>query len=163
MATIFLDFDGVLHPNEAYRGANKRVTLRADGHILFEHADRLCELLAPYPTIRVVLSTSWVAVLRSFDGARNYLPPALQAKLVGATWHSSVDRFIWNELTRFEQIQRYVIRHRLTNWLAIDDDDTAWPANQRHRLVHTDEWAGLGDPSIQLVLQDRLSELMRAL
>ncbi|MHB8914866.1 MAG: HAD domain-containing protein [Thiobacillus sp.] len=171
MATLFLDFDGVLHPNEAYLRTGG-VVLLADGHALFEYADRLCEILAPYPTLRVVLSTSWVAALRSFKKAKGYLPPALQAQVVGATWHSgagrvagstwhsSADRYEWNLLTRFEQIQRYVARHRLPDWLALDDDDIGWPDDQRHRLVCTHEWHGLGDEFAQSDLRAKLAVLM---
>jgi len=32
----------------------------------------------------------------------------------------------------------------IKDWVAIDDNDTDWPDNKRHRLIHTNEWGGLG-------------------
>lgn len=45
---LFLDFDGVLHPDPCF-----------DSGRLFEHAPRLAEALALYPEVSIVLSTSW--------------------------------------------------------------------------------------------------------
>ena len=45
---LFLDFDGVLHPDPCFEEAR-----------LFENAPRLSAALAPYPEVAVVLSTSW--------------------------------------------------------------------------------------------------------
>lgn len=166
---LFLDFDGVLHPGDVYHTQGSGIVLRADGHNLFEHADLLVELLAPYPDVRIVLSTSWVAALRSYSRARDCLPQALQKRVFSATWHSSFghnsawgggfDRFSWNALTRYEQIRMYVRRHGLVNWLALDDDDAGWPDDQRHRLVCTDKWGGLGDVSAQDDLREKLAAL----
>lgn len=169
---LFLDFDGVLHPSEVYHTRGSGIILRADGHNLFEHADLLVELLSPYPDVQIVLSTSWVAALRSYDRAKKYLPQALQERVFSATWHSSYghhsagwgwgsefDRFSWNALTRHEQIRRYVRRHELVNWLEIDDDDAGWPDDQRHLLVCTNELGGLGDKSAQADLVAKLEGL----
>ena len=65
--TLFLDFDGVLHPDEVYR-VGGRIVLRVDGFSLFEWSSILDELLAPYPGTQIVLSTSWVRIL-GFDEA----------------------------------------------------------------------------------------------
>jgi hypothetical protein len=56
---LYLDFDGVLHPEEVYqrRGAPPYVKHPA-GHTLFEHAELLAEVLKPYVNVAVVLSTS---------------------------------------------------------------------------------------------------------
>jgi hypothetical protein len=159
MTILFLDYDGVLHPNEVYLYSGPRLELRADGHTLFEHGELLCTLLAPHPQVRIVLSTSWVSALRCFNDAKNYLPPALQARVIGSTWHSTQDRYRWDAMTRYEQIMGYVLRHRLPNWLALDDDNAGWPRNQRHRLVHTDEWGGLGDVPAQADLSAKLEIL----
>ncbi|MDP1870810.1 MAG: HAD domain-containing protein [Gallionella sp.] len=69
---LFLDFDGVLHPNEAFM-TKTGVVLRCDGHNLFEHAELLADLLEPYPTVKIMLSTSWVWTL-NFKKAKARLP-----------------------------------------------------------------------------------------
>ena len=157
---IFLDYDGVLHPDEAYH-SRRGVILRCDGHNLFEHAQLLTDLLNPYPDVKIVLSTSWVWVF-GFDEARARLPKQLQAKVKGATWHSQMeDRHMWMHYSRHSQIDSYVKRHFPTNWIALDNDDTDWPEGKRHHLVHTDDWSGIGDAAAQNELIAKIEEKLR--
>ncbi len=159
---VFLDFDGVLHPNEDFlkhplhHYQRRGIVLECDGHSLFEHVGVLEEILEPHPQAKIVLSTSWVVAL-GFNRAKGHLPTALQNRVIGATYHSAQgDRNWWWGLTRHEQIARYVRRHNLHQWIAIDDDECGWPENQYHRLVHTDEWAGLGQAAAQSDLAAKL-------
>lgn len=160
MTILFLDFDGVLHPHEVYMYHGRGIVLKAGPeHRLFEHAELLATLLEPFPEVHIVLSTSWCSTLRSFDVAKDYLPQALQQRVIGATWHSAKEHYRWFSLTRYEQIYEYVSRHQIDNWLAIDDDGVKWPDNQRHTLVHTDAWQGLGKSESQHELQSKLLRL----
>jgi hypothetical protein len=149
--TLFLDFDGVLHPEPVWRPRGRPIELdsthRAAGRELFDRAAALAAALAGVE-VRVVLSTSWVRVL-GYARASKRLPPALASRVVGATYHSrAADRWSWDHLTRWEQIRCYVGRHHLTHWLAIDDDDDGWPASERHRLVWTLPNRGAADDDI---------------
>ena len=131
---LFLDYDGVLHPDAAYH-TKKGVVLRCDGHSLFEHAQLLTDLLDPYPQVQIVLSTSWVWVL-GFSDAKARLPERLRAKVKGATWHSRMEeRHLWMHYTRYDQIDTYVKRHLLTDWIAIDDHDVELRLNLT-RVLH---------------------------
>lgn len=67
---LFLDFDGVLHPDAVYR-TRRGVELRAEGK-LFMWAPRLVEALAEHPDVSIVLSTSWVRNI-GFQRARKAL------------------------------------------------------------------------------------------
>ena len=163
---LFLDYDGVLHPDAAYL-VNGRPQLRAAGS-LFMCAPILVEALAPYPQVQIVLSTSWVRVLKSFSRTQAYLPAALQARVIGATWHSAmarhhegahrIDASWFSELTRYAQIARYVARSglRAEHWLAIDDDSEGWPVALRDHLVETDGALGLASASTRCDLTQRL-------
>lgn len=156
MTTLFLDYDGVLHNAEVYL-VGRRPELRAEG-ALFEHAERLVEALDGRPEHRLVLSTNWVARL-GYDRAKSYLPAALQRRVIGATYHrhAGLHKREWLMLTRYYQISTYVTRHGLRDWLALDDDDEAWPADLRGNLVHCDARAGLGDPEAYRRLREALS------
>ncbi len=156
--TLFLDFDGVLHPDEVYLVAGRPV-LRMDGFGLFEWAGILDDLLAPYPDVQIVLSTTWVRLL-GFDIARAYLPEPLQRRVVGATWHETDPRR-WKQQTRYDQIRQSVERHRHLHWLAIVDDDTGWPDEHRANLALTDSLLGLGVASAQANLREKLDVLHR--
>lgn len=158
LPTLFLDFDGVLHPDEVYR-VGERIVLRMDGFNLFEWSEVLSELIAPYSELQIVLSTSWVRQL-GFEVARAYLPESLQRRVVGATWHETVPRG-WDKLTRYQQIQLNVLRHRHLRWLAIDDDGIGWSDEHRSNIVVTDSLLGLGAASAQDELRDKLARLCR--
>lgn len=159
---LFLDFDGVLHPAEVWLGNDNRPYLAGAGE-LFMWVPRLVEVLAPYPELRIMLSTSWVPVL-GFQRANARLPKPLQTLVIGATWHSSFKRDSetlgwWNSSTRYEQILRYVLRGRVGDWLAIDDNAMGWADRDRHHLVLCDSDHGLSEPAVR----DRLASRLRTL
>lgn len=159
---LFLDFDGVLHPDAVYL-TSRGVELRAEGE-LFMWAPVLVEALAPHQDVQIVLSTSWARNL-GFHRARSVLPAALQARVIGATWHSAMGKgwpdFIpWDAQTRYEQIQSYLSRLSApANWLAIDDDDRGWPDVDRNRLIFTIPNLGLSAPNTTAELDKKLEAL----
>lgn len=166
---LFLDFDGVLHPDAVYRAAGRGIQLHAEGELMM-HAPVLESILDghdPHGEVRIILSTSWVRVLR-FSRTLKYLPPGLRKHIRGATWHSGmcredgIDPF--DRLTRHEQIAQYVNRHAVRQWLAIDDLHSGhehWPQDMRHRLVLTDGGMGLGCPHAQKDLRAKLKLLSK--
>jgi hypothetical protein len=156
---LFLDFDGVLHPDEVYitRGGPK---LRCDGE-LFMWATVLEDILHDFPNVKIVLSTSWVRQL-GFAKAKKRLPVFLQTKIVGSTWHSSMAKDLsntvwWDEATRHDQIARYVARSHVRDWVALDDDAQGWHPDHIDRLVVAQPMLGLSD----LVTQLKLKSLLR--
>ncbi len=152
---IFLDFDGVLRRGDVYRTPNGIVPLRA-GVDLFEFAHLFSEAIAPYPGLELVLSTSWVSAI-GLRRTRDFLPlPELRSRVTGATYHSKFrDREAWNEIPRGEQIRRYVERHHLVRWLALDDRDDGFEDARMH-LVHCDKNVGLGSIDTQRALMRAL-------
>lgn len=159
---LYLDFDGVLHHDDVWLDRHNRPYLRGAG-VLFEYADRLTRILAPYPELKIVLSTSWVRVKR-FSYSVDRLPAELRQRVVGATWHSRfklddelVDWWI-NTSTRYEQITRDVRRRHPLHWFALDDDAEGWPDSASAHLVRCDSSRGLGDSEVCRQLEDRLAE-----
>lgn len=59
---LYLDYDGVLSHEAVYWDIGRKMPyLRAPArYTLFQHAALLDKMLAPYPGIAIVLSTSWV-------------------------------------------------------------------------------------------------------
>ncbi|MCF5802354.1 hypothetical protein GIV20_26090 [Pseudomonas tremae] len=158
---LFLDFDGVLHPDAVYL-SRKGPTLRADGE-LFMWAPVLVDILEPFPTISLVLSTSWVRQL-GFKRAAAFLPLALSERVIGATWHSSMakdwpDESKWDGRTRYDQISRYASKAQLSHWLSLDDDPDGWGATALHRLVACDPDLGLSNLRTQQMLGDALLKM----
>lgn len=160
---IYLDFDGVLHPDSVYNQRNKGLQLRAPGE-LFMHAHVLEEALAYYPEARVTLSTSWVRML-GYEQTLMKMPAKLKLRVIGATWHKEMiidgqDPF--NSITRYQQIERHVKTNGIKRWLAIDDihsGSESWPTEQLHRLVLTEQSKGLGCTDAQADLNTKLMEI----
>ena len=146
---LFLDFDGVLHPDAVYRTKRDGIVLRADGVSLFEWDDLLLPILAAAPRTQVVLPTSWVKAL-AFGKAKSYLPTWLQARVMGGTWHqrdavNDERGQSWSAMSRWEQIAAYVTRRAISHWLALDNNDEGWPDNSRPHLIKTDSDLGLAE------------------
>ncbi|WP_321927851.1 HAD domain-containing protein [Paraburkholderia guartelaensis] len=153
---LFLDFDGVLHRLAAVR-TRRGIASTSPSIRLFEFAPILVECLAPYGEVKIVLSTSWVHHL-GYQRAKNALPPVLSERVVGATYHSKYfDAEMWPSRARGTQILRYVLTHRLTSWLAIDDEIVGFGDYLSH-VVICDENVGLGDLRTQDSLRTGLSE-----
>jgi hypothetical protein len=137
---VYLDFDGVLHPEDELWHPRHGIYLGLDaqGHRLFENAQMLIDALEPYPNVRVVLSTSWVS-FRGFGKTLKRLPLVLQQRVVGATFHSlHMQRETFTAVSRGRQVLQDVERRKPANWLALDDDHGDWPAEHVERLVKTD-------------------------
>jgi hypothetical protein len=112
MTVLFLDFDGVLHPDPC-----------RDRTRLFEHAPRLASALAPFTQLAVVLSTAW-RTHHPVDELAAHLPPALRAKVVGAThcFHAIERRPALMPYRRQAECQHWIDSERPgAEWLALDD------------------------------------------
>ncbi|WP_443751096.1 HAD domain-containing protein [Asticcacaulis solisilvae] len=162
---LFLDYDGVLHPDEVYTRGN-RPYLAVAGE-LFMWAYVVEDALADLPDIRIVISSSWARFL-GFERAKAALPPALGQRVIGATWHTGMKvsdhgpplrypETVWDRMTRYQQIARWAKRAGLSDWLAIDDNDEGWPDTHRHHLVHTLSATGLGEETAAASLRAALA------
>ena len=151
---LYLDFDSCLHAEDV-RLVKGRPVIFENGMIsprpLFEHVPLLEQLLAPHPELRIVLSTSWVRHL-GFSYAKEQLSAGLQARVIGATWHSHMRQEnagaeCFAQLSRFQTICADAARRRNDLWLALDDDLDGWPDAWRHKVVApTDPILALGQP-----------------
>lgn len=161
---LFLDFDGVLHPDEVYRIRGKGLFLRAPGMHLFQYVEHLSSILAKYPEVHIVLSTSWVKEF-GFDKAKSYLPQDIQDKIIGGTYHRREAMFggwarDWPLYTRYQQIQQWLDRKNVTSWVALDNDCEGWPVNKYEHLVPSDDWKGLSQLECQKMLDSKLEHIV---
>jgi hypothetical protein len=159
-SVLYLDFDGVLHPEDVWRRPGWGVYVASPpGHRLFEHAALLAEVLAPFPEVRIVLSTSWVRVYNSVSKVARRLPGPLRERVVGATYHREMHADLFQAMPRGVQVWGDVCRRQPDAWLALDDDDAGWPVVCRANLVHTDPVLGISDPAVLADLQARLAAM----
>lgn len=164
---LFLDFDGVLHPDAVFLIGGHPILAR--GGKAFMWAQPLIDLLESHPEMSIVLSTPWVRHL-GFSCTNAALPEPLRKRVIGSTWHSMVvsssgglisDCEDWyDNATRYEQIARSVTHANLSSgdWIAIDHNVQAWPQEMRHCLIKVDRKKGLSCPVSVAELKARLVE-----
>jgi hypothetical protein len=157
---LYLDYDGVLHHENCLWHPRRGAYLVApERYALFQHVGLLEQLLAPYPTVQIVLSTSWVLRYGCSATAKR-LTPALQTRVIGATFHSKHMRDDdFRYLLRGQQVFEDVLRRRPREWLALDDNSEGWPVNHAHRHVLTDAYEGISAPEVQAEIEHKLKEL----
>lgn len=128
MKTLFLDFDGVVHPSVA---TPKQ---------LFAQAQMLVEPIERWRP-RVVISSSWRF---HFDQEEilSRLPKAISAQVIGMTGDAHVGKH-----ARWHEIQAYCRRHRVGDWRALDDSAFEFPADCGE-LIRCDGAKGLTEREV---------------
>lgn len=153
---LYLDFDGVLHDKEVYLHKKCGTDINTLGRTLFEWMHILEELLSPYPDVSIVLSTSWVSE-RDYAFARKQLSPALQARVIGATFHSRImQKEEFARTPRGLQIIEDVHRRSPAAWFALDDDNLGWADFCLDKLIQTNGRSGISAPAIQASIRRML-------
>lgn len=154
---LYLDFDGVLHHENVYFRKGKGAHLEAPKrYVLFQHVDLLSQILGPFPQVKIVLSTTWVR-LYGCTGAAKRLPYGLRARVIGATYHSSMDPNEFYAAPRGMQVWSDVLRRQPRDWLALDDDYLHWPTWCRDKYIRTHAYEGLSDPAVQVEFREKLA------
>ena len=161
---LYLDLDGVVqheavlfHPR---RGIYMSPT-EAPGRTLFEWAPILIALLAPYPSVKLVLSSSW-CIRPGYGKTVKRMPEKLRHRFIGGTYHQRVhgiDTWTRNSFLhtpRGVQVVADVERRKPRHWLALDDDAEDWPAHALANLIQCDGRTGLSDERVQHELSARL-------
>jgi len=158
---LYLDFDGVLH-HEDVRWSTKvgpHYLPAVPGHYkLFQHVFQLEKLLEPYPGVSIVLSTTWARIY-GMSRAPKRLSPALRARVIGATFHSRMQREEFLSKPRGQQVTEDVLRRNPARWLALDDDPLGWPGWTIDNYIRTHEHEGISDPAVLYVLTTRLKDV----
>jgi hypothetical protein len=110
---LFLDFDGVMHPDPC-----------SDEDRLFENSERLADVLAHFPEVGVVLSTSWRNV-RPLDELLARLPQALRQRVMGVNPNFNEIRPDASRIPyrRHAECEQWLRDHAMEDvpWWALDD------------------------------------------
>ena len=154
---LYLDFDGVLHHEDVWWDPRRGAYMNAHGHRLFEHVSLLEDLLAPWPEVKIVLSTSWVGHY-GFSRTARRLGPALRSRCIGATWHTAMrdTEHAFVRLPRGVQVAQDVARRKPAAWVAIDDDHDDWPVQLETHLVRSNPILGLSAPVVLADVREKL-------
>jgi hypothetical protein len=156
---LFLDYDGVVHHENVLWNSRIGAYLSApDEFKLFQHVPLLEKLLAPYPEVRIVLSTSWVRRYGCTGSAKN-LGYELRHRVIGATFHSRMDESLFLEKPRGQQVWEDVLRRKPKDWIALDDVNEGWPPESEGKFIQTHEKLGISEPAVLEQLKAALEQL----
>ena len=159
---LYLDFDGVLHHENCLWHPKRGAYLVAPArYSLFQHSALLEQSLEPYPSVQIVLSTSWV-VHYGCSATTKLLPPTLQARVIGATFHSgNMKELDFREIHRGQQVIEDTLRRRPRDWLALDDDGEGWPEEHAARFVQTHMYEGISEQAVLTDFKGRLARMCK--
>lgn len=142
MKTLFIDFDGVLHPVDAAKLVNNDGQIEIGGNV-FVYQDILLDLVRDID-VDIVVHSSWRNYHALSDILERWFYPELSAKVVGITPEM---------LGRAQSIVSYIDEHEIADFLIIDDciDSFAYYKSRdlRSHLVLCDEFRGIADPAVQ--------------
>ncbi len=131
---LFLDFDGVLHPNHC------------DPNLWFQHLPVLSDCLLDAPVVcKIVISSSW-RFHHDLQALIARFPVRLQSRIGGATGDAYIGKY-----SRFNEIQAYLNRCQSPlTWRALDDCAWEFP-NPCPELVPCDGAVGLDQSVINKI------------
>lgn len=112
---LFLDFDGVLHPN---------CCPPAECFCLLPP---LAETIAQFD-VNVVISSTWRRH-KSFRWLRNLFPPTVRKQVIGTTGEPFPGTY-----ARWREIREYLHTHPASDWRALDDFDFEFPPDCRELI-----------------------------
>ncbi len=129
---IFLDFDGVMHP---------------DGKQAFSCAEYFADCIKDKNNLFIVFSTSW-REYSTIEKLSSYLPSSIRNKCIGKT------PLLKNHYkhVRYHEIMAYNSEKLIgdNNWIALDDMAIIFPPNCKN-LILTNPRNGFGEREAHLV------------
>lgn len=132
---LFLDFDGVLHPQ--FEG----IPTPADQ--LFCHLPRFETVMRDFQKVQIVISSTWRYQF-SLDQIRTRFSPDIAAQIIGTTPETDQDAYIPDR--REQEILSWLAAtgNQDAQWIALDD--AAWQFSQnRNRVVACAWYVGLDE------------------
>ena len=142
---IFLDFDGVLHPETYLRSGEQLCEM-----------PRIVAVLRDFPDAHVVISSTW-RVKRSLQDLQGLFPPEVAKRVIGVTpaWQD-LDHTVYSH-HRQAEIEAWLKANRSPWEKFVVLDDRAWLFAPFYApLLICDAGSGMDD-QVEQRLRDRLS------
>lgn len=138
---LFLDFDGVLHPNR-YALSNSDPDRVFRNNEVFSQAPILAGLITEFPC-QIIISSSWRFTYR-LEEMKEKLPKVISKNVIGVTGDAYIGSY-----PRYNEIQEYLISHNksLYAWRALDDSKIEFP-NGCTDLILCDPHTGIAAKQI---------------
>ena len=155
---VYLNFDGVLHPDHVFYEDGCRPLLLTPGHTALEFAELLAMTLEGYKNVVIILNTWWTYYVGP-DACKDLLPPALAARVGGSTiqYLDAYDSMP----NRRKEAERYIARQRPRPWVILDHNNARYRRDFLPQLLLLDPSEGLGNRTARRRIERRLQLLER--
>lgn len=157
---LYLGISGVLHPSKSTYELVERACPWDKGHRPYEAAEWLARVLLPWPSVRIVL-TSTRPWKQGLHAVKQELGTELASKVLGFTYEDLTqhptrpmrgktgitlvrhsDPAYWR-MSKADIVQAHVRWAEPCGWVAIDDEDFSWPIEAQEHCVFVDGSKGL--------------------
>ncbi|MEX3639607.1 HAD domain-containing protein [Paraburkholderia sp. BR14320] len=139
---LFLNFDGVLHPNAVQFDKKNQPLLEARGHSLFEGSKVLAEIASDFTSLRLILNTWWTYAI-GLDGCLRHLPKVLSSRVDGSVLpHSSLCRTLPHRIS----LATDAVANSEPPILILDHADARYPEHVLYLAFRLEPQVGLMDP-----------------
>lgn len=142
--TLFLDLDGVLHPDNV---AGFQKVGPPSGNTFCWNL-RFVEMMKMFPTVQVVLHSTWRLLWDTDEELFSYLPASLNELLQGRTTGRVCNG-------RWESIYDYCYIHNIKKYVIVDDMRNAFPY-ELEELVWCKPDKGISDSATMYKLINHL-------
>lgn len=150
---VYLNFDGVLHPNHLLYRYGRAPELLSPGHTVLEYASAFAEAFEVCPDATVVLNTWWTYHL-SMDACVELLPVPVRRRISGTTLASA---FQGEALpNRVREAENHIGMPAKEELLVVDNSAARYRSDLLPHLLLVDEERGLSCQSAMSELKKRL-------
>lgn len=148
---LFLDFDGVLHPQ--YEGQ------ATPADVAFCHVPRFEAVMRDFPDVEIVISSSWREHL-PLDALRARFSPDIAQRITATTFVDTPGEPPLIERREWEIVSWLIAQGRQDEpWIALDD--AVWQFKEhRQRVVSCLSYAGMDDAT-EAALREALNQFGR--
>jgi len=141
---LYLNFDGVLHPNSVVFGTHPVPVLEVTGHRLFENVDALARITSLFPSLRFVLNTWWTYRIE-FDQCLKKLPRSVASRTVGAILpHFTLCASTPNRVA----MATNAAMNSMVPVILLDHADARYPKSLLPNAFLLDPYLGLWEPQV---------------
>lgn len=143
--TLYLAFDGVLHPNVLTFREGSAPRLRAGGHTLFENLHILEQVVEAY-SVSIVLHNWWVPLI-GYRSTLSILPESIRQRVVGATWRQprGPRARLAKRGTRRDWLQADLLRRCPKHPVLLDCEARQVVPMLEGQACIVDDWKGIAD------------------
>ncbi|MBB5442051.1 MULTISPECIES: HAD domain-containing protein [unclassified Paraburkholderia] len=150
---IYLNFDGVLHPDPVFYENGCIPSLLTPGHSALEYAKFLASALDDYDDVAIVLNTWWTFYL-GLDACKDLLPATLASRVIGSTIQH-IDNYETMPCRR-EAAECHIARSSLQARMILDHNHARYRRDLHPNLLLLDPSEGLGSRAARRSVERRL-------